>query len=200
VALEVSRRIEARTPAAGSDAAFFLRLTEVHAYLDGELTDVVPLVAARRADFARDLARPDPPPVFVGTPPPVLSVRAPDGDALTGVAASPGCVVGTVRMLRDPTEGGALRPGEVLVAPVADVGWTPLFLMAAAVVTELGGALSHAALVAREYGVPAVVNVAGATRALATGDKVRVDGDRGLVEIVARATDDVLASALADGR
>jgi pyruvate,water dikinase len=74
----------------------------------------------------------------------------------------------------------------VLVAPVADVGWTPLFLAAAAVVTELGGALSHAALVAREYGVPTVVNVTGVTRALQSGDRVRVDGDRGVVEILER--------------
>jgi phosphoenolpyruvate synthase/pyruvate phosphate dikinase len=70
----------------------------------------------------------------------------------------------------------------VLVTAVADVGWTPLFLVAAAVVTELGGALSHAALVAREYGLPAVANVPGITRALKTGDRVRVDGDHGIIE------------------
>jgi pyruvate,water dikinase len=114
--------------------------------------------------------------------PPVVQ----SGDSLRGVAASPGSLEGTVRVLRDPAEGASLKPGEVLVVPVADVGWTPLFLMAAAVVTELGGALSHAALVAREYGVPAVVNVAGATRALATGDRVRVDGDRGVVQVLQR--------------
>ena len=91
-------------------------------------------------------------------------------------------MTGIVRVLREPGDGAALRPGEVLVTAVADVGWTPLFLVAAAVVTELGGALSHAALVAREYGVPTVVNVRGATRALRTGDRVRVDGGRGVVE------------------
>jgi len=89
---------------------------------------------------------------------------------------------GAVYAARDPADGALLTPGEVLVTAVADVGWTPLFLIATAVVTELGGALSHAALVAREYGVPAVVNVAGATRALKTGDRVRVDGNRGVVE------------------
>jgi pyruvate,water dikinase len=186
LALEISRRIEAREPGAGPDAAFFLRLDEVRAFLRGELTDVGPLVAARRADVARDRARPDPPPVFVGAPPPVAPPVVQSGDSLRGVAASPGSLEGTVRVLRDPAEGASLKPGEVLVVPVADVGWTPLFLMAAAVVTELGGALSHAALVAREYGVPAVVNVAGATRALATGDRVRVDGDRGVVQVLQR--------------
>ena len=81
------------------------------------------------------------------------------------------------------TDLDAVCPGEVLVARTTDIGLSPLFLVAAAVVTELGGPLSHAAVVAREYGVPAVVNVAGATIAIRTGDLVRVDGDRGTVEI-----------------
>jgi pyruvate,water dikinase len=81
----------------------------------------------------------------------------------------------------------ALLPGEILVVHTTDVGWTPLFLVAAGIVTELGGPLSHAAVVAREFGVPSVVNVVGATRAIRTGDVLRVDGDRGVVERV-RAT------------
>jgi pyruvate,water dikinase len=161
-------------------------LDELRAFLKSETVDIASLVSVRRADFARDLARPDPPPTFVGFPPPVAAPSVPASARLTGIAASPGCVVATARVLRAPSEGGALRPGEVLVAPVADVGWTPLFLAAAAVVTELGGALSHAALVAREYGVPTVVNVSGATRAIQSGDRLRVDGDRGVVEIVER--------------
>ena len=95
-------------------------------------------------------------------------------------------MTGPARVLRDPADAAELRPGEVLVVTVADVGWTPLFLVASAVVTELGGALSHAALVAREYGVPSVVNVAGVTRAVRTGDMLRVDGDRGTVELLPR--------------
>jgi pyruvate,water dikinase len=78
----------------------------------------------------------------------------------------------------------ALEPGEILVVHTTDVGWTPLFLVAAGVVTELGGPLSHAAVVAREFGVPSVVNVPDVTRVLRTGDIVRVDGDRGTVERV----------------
>ena len=85
---------------------------------------------------------------------------------------------------------GELRAGEILVARTTDVGLSPLFLVAAAVVTELGGPLSHAALVAREYGVPAVVNVLGATTAIRTGDHLRVDGDRGIVERLRQVEDE----------
>jgi phosphohistidine swiveling domain-containing protein len=80
-------------------------------------------------------------------------------------------------------EMDALQPGEILVVHTTDVGWTPLFLVAAGVVTELGGPLSHAAVVAREFGVPSVVNVVGATRAIRTGDFLRVDGDHGVVAL-----------------
>ena len=75
-------------------------------------------------------------------------------------------------------------PGEILVVAAADTGWSPLFLAAAGVVTELGGPLSHAAIILREYAVPAVVNVANATRALQDGEWIRVDGDAGIVEIL----------------
>jgi pyruvate,water dikinase len=90
------------------------------------------------------------------------------------------------RVLTSAEHMGELEPGEVLVTHTTDVGWTPLFLVAAGVVTELGGPLSHAAVVAREFGVPTVVNVAGATVAIRTGDLLRIDGDRGVVERVAR--------------
>lgn len=186
LALEVSARMLHRDGTVGVDAAFYLHLDELRAFLRVELIDFTSVVASRRADVARDLARPDPPGMFVGTPPPVTPAVVLAGDRIVGISASPGCVVATVRVLREPADGVALRPGEVLVAPVADVGWTPLFLSAAAVVTELGGALSHAALVAREYGVPTVVNAAGVMHALSTGDTVRVDADRGVIEILAR--------------
>ena len=194
VAVEASRRMERMAPAAGRDGAFYLAADELRAWLSGELGDPTNLVTVRRAQVLRDVARPDPPPTFVGAPPAGAPTPIPGGDRWTGVAAAKGVVTGVVRVLRDPADGAALRPGEVLVTSVADVGWTPLFLVAAAVVTELGGALSHAALVAREYGVPAVASVAGATRALKTGDRVRVDGDRGVVERIARAESAVPAA------
>ncbi len=103
---------------------------------------------------------------------------------MRGLPASAGVVQGPARVLFREEQMDELQPGEVLVVHTTDVGWTPLFLVAAGVVTELGGPLSHAAIVAREFGVPSVVNVVGATRAIRTGDVLRVDGDRGTVERV----------------
>jgi len=182
VALEAGRRLEQREPGIGEDASFYLSADELEGWLGGEHAELSGLVATRRAQVLRDAARPDPPTMFVGSPPSTPPPTLATGDRWQGVAAAGGVVTGVVRVLRSPEEGAALRPGEVLVTSVADVGWTPLFLVAAAVVTELGGALSHAALVAREYGVPMVANIQGISRALRTGDRVRVDGDRGIVE------------------
>jgi pyruvate,water dikinase len=97
--------------------------------------------------------------------------------------AGGGVVEGIARVIGARGGGAAdLAKGEILVAPTPDVGLSPLFLVAAGVVTELGGPLSHAAWVAREYGVPAVFNAKGATMLIKTGERVRVDGDRGVVE------------------
>ena len=89
-----------------------------------------------------------------------------------------------MRVLRDPVEAANFQPGEVLVVAAADTGWAPLFLAASGVVTELGGPLSHAAIILREYAVPAVVYVTNATRSLRNGDIVRLDGDTGTVEVL----------------
>jgi phosphohistidine swiveling domain-containing protein len=105
----------------------------------------------------------------------------PQGDALTGIGCSPGTVEGIARVLSDPSEAHMLRPGEILVALHTDPGWTPLFLSCKAVVTEIGGFLSHGATVAREYGIPAVVNVRGATSMIRAGDWITVDGSKGTV-------------------
>jgi pyruvate,water dikinase len=86
-----------------------------------------------------------------------------------------------VRVVREASEFGRLRPGEVLVAPYTNPAWTPLFQQAAAVVVDSGGAMSHAAIVAREYGIPAVMGTGDGTRRLVDGTRVRVDGTRGLV-------------------
>jgi pyruvate,water dikinase len=107
------------------------------------------------------------------------------GRAIRGVGVSPGSATGQVRVIVDPVrQAGQLRPGDVLVASATDPGWTPLFLIAGAAVVERGGMLSHAAIVAREVGIPLVVDVARATQALRDGQRVRVDGGSGLVEAV----------------
>lgn len=108
----------------------------------------------------------------------------PDSDTLTGVAGAAGRVEGLVRVLMTPEEGDTLRPGEILVAATTNVGWTPLFPKAAAIVTDIGAPLSHAAIVARELGIPAVVGCGSATTRLKTGDTVRVDGGQGTVQIL----------------
>ena len=167
-------------PVAHVRSVFLLTADEVVTALRGSRTDLAPLVRARRAELARDQARPDPPATFVGAPPPVMLPPS-GGSVLRGLAACPGVVEGRARVLLSDDEMDALQPGEILVVRTTDVGWTPLFLVAAGLVTELGGPLSHAAIVAREFGVPSVVNVTGATLAIRTGDRVRVDGDHGVV-------------------
>ncbi len=162
-------------------SVFFLTLDEVVSALRSARTDLAPLLRARRAEHARDRARPDPPPTFSGAPPPMVLTTA-SGTHFKGLAACAGVVEGRARVLHGEAEMAQLAPGEVLVVHTTDVGWTPLFPLAAAVVTELGGPLSHAAIVARELGVPTVVNVPGITRAVRTGERLRVDGDRGTVE------------------
>jgi pyruvate,water dikinase len=104
------------------------------------------------------------------------------GEGIRGTAASPGVAVGPARVIRAPA-GATLDPGEVLVAPSTDPGWTPLFLTAGALVMEMGGMMSHGAVVAREYGIPAVVGVPNATELISTGERVVVDGSAGTVAV-----------------
>ena len=104
---------------------------------------------------------------------------------LTGTPASPGRATGPVRLVRGPSDFARVRPGDILVCRTTDPAWTALFGVAAAVVTETGGLLSHAAIVAREYGLPAVVAVPGATTALTDGGVVAVDGNSGRVVLTA---------------
>ncbi|TWP46490.1 pyruvate, phosphate dikinase [Lentzea tibetensis] len=108
--------------------------------------------------------------------------QQPESDVIKGFPGMSGVVEGTVRVLSTVDEG--LEPGEILVTAVTNVGWTPLFPRAAAVVTDVGAPLSHAAIVARELGIPAVVGCGNATSRLSTGDRVRVDGSRGTVTIL----------------
>ena len=110
------------------------------------------------------------------------ALDAPPG-VLLGQSVSVGVVEGPVHVVRDPSRD-ELEPGEILVAEFTDPGWTPLFMNAAGLVSEVGGVLTHGAVVAREYGIPAVVGVRGATTVLRTGQRVRVDGVRGFVEVL----------------
>lgn len=184
IALDASRRIHVREPDAGEDAAFFLTESELRDVLSSDVS-VATRVRQRRRQYERDKALPDPPHTFVGYPPPTQAA-SPDEDSqtLVGLAASPGLARGLARVITNNEQLQNVNVGEILVTPCADVGLAPLFLTAAGVVTDLGGPLSHASIVLREYGVPAVVNAAGATRRIKTGDRIEVDGERGEVRIL----------------
>jgi pyruvate,water dikinase len=167
------------------DDIYFLLDKEVAMALLGKLpaTEINLVVQRRRRDFEWSST------VFVpklqdGV---VKRYERPEVDIargeLTGIPVSPGQVEGRARIVLDPTSG-SIDPGEILVAPVTDVAWTPMFLRAAAVVVEVGGPLSHGSIVAREYGIPAVTAVAHATTRIQTGARLRVDGDHGIVTIV----------------
>ncbi|MBU1576174.1 MAG: hypothetical protein KJ869_03080 [Candidatus Edwardsbacteria bacterium] len=109
--------------------------------------------------------------------------KAKEGNVLRGVGASSGRVTGRARIIREPAQAHLLNKGEILVAPYTEPGWAPLFLLAKALVMEVGGALCHGAIVAREYGIPAVVGVNRATKEIKDGDEIMVDGNSGEVRI-----------------
>jgi phosphohistidine swiveling domain-containing protein/nucleoside-diphosphate-sugar epimerase len=162
------------------DDVFYLLVDE----LDAPPPDLAGIVARRRAEQAalQELVAPE---AFSGTwvptsaPPDVIR----GGDVLHGIGVSGGRVRGLVRVVHAETIDD-LQPGEILVAKVTDVGYTPAFAYAAAVVTELGGPTSHAAIVAREFGVPCVVNARGAAARLSTGTLIEVDGATGDVTVL----------------
>jgi rifampicin phosphotransferase len=168
---------------------FLLRLEEVPLAL-GHPGDWAEVVAERRARREYLQAR-VPPFWFHGAIPlpPTWRLRADEvrADAtprtLSGLGVCPGTATGTARVVHDPANPGALTEGDVLVAPLTDPAWTPLFLAAAAVVVDVGAQLNHAAIVARELGIPAVVSVTGATTTIPDGATVTVDGSTGRVVV-----------------
>ncbi len=178
---EVGTELTAQQRLAAAGDIFFVDTVEAREGLDGR--DLRGLVADRRASYERELRRRHVPRVLLsdGTEPEaaLLAATAADG-ALTGTPASPGVVSAPARVVLDPA-GARLEPGEILVAPSTDPGWTPLFLTAGGLVMEMGGAMSHGAVVAREYGIPAVVGVAHATGRIRSGQQVTVDGSAGVV-------------------
>jgi pyruvate,water dikinase len=170
------------------DDVFFLDLAEARAGLGG--ADLHEPVAGRRREYERELRRRHIPRILLSDGTDAEAATAASSAAgrdlpagtLRGAPASAGTVTGTARVVLDPA-AARLEPGEVLVVPSTDPGWTPLFLTAAALVMEMGGPISHGAVVAREYGIPAVVGVPEATLRIATGDVVTVDGAAGTVVV-----------------
>ena len=171
-----------------ADDVFFLDFREIRAALNGR--DQREQVAKRREQYESELRRRHIPRVFLsdGTEPQDRRSESTNAEGLAGTPASAGIIQGVARVILDPV-GAHLEPGEILVAPSTDPGWTPLFLTAGGLVMEMGGANSHGAVVAREYGIPAVVGVPDATLRIVTGQQIAVNGTAGTITLLPRAKD-----------
>lgn len=185
-ALELGSRLVARGVIDARDDVFFLEWREVQALVGGGGTekDPRPFVEQRRKLFER-FRRERAPDFLRSDGVPVVEEAADVGSTegvLRGTGASCGFASGPVRVLREP-DPKAMSDGDAIVVEFADPGWTPLFPRACAVVMEVGGAMCHAAVIARELGIPAVFGVTGATAILKDGQRVRVDGDLGTVTL-----------------
>jgi rifampicin phosphotransferase len=180
---------------------FFLSLEEILALLKGDDT-VLAAIPERQAIYAGYCALPSYPALIRGRFDPfewaanpqrrsdvfdASGKSVPSSDAISGFPGAPGTVEGRARVVLTVEEGEQLQSGEILVTTVTNIGWTPLFPRAVAVVTDVGAPLSHAAIVARELGIPAVVGCGNATMRLHTGDWLRVNGESGTVEILRAA-------------
>lgn len=166
---------------------FFLTLEERQEVVSGDVCDWAAVVRARRADRDRQLTLQVPDTIRdwedasrVG----VKSLAEPSDGVLRGIPISPGLVSGPVRLVRSTADWGKVAAGDIIVAPVIDPGMAPLFGLAAGLMVEMGGTLSHGAIIAREYGLPAVANVTGAMHVLKDGDRIRLDADHGAIHLL----------------
>ncbi len=190
VTLELGKRLEAVGGLNSAQDIFHLKLDELEGLGEpwppsAETTATVRALIARRSAKRKSLANVpmvDPRLLAAGA-----QMPADESVLLRGSPGSPGIANGPARIVRDFSEFGKLQAGDVLVAPVTNPAWTPLFQRAAAVVVDTGGAASHAAIVAREYGVPAVMGTMNGTGQLRDGQWIQVDGSRGLVLNARRA-------------
>jgi pyruvate,water dikinase len=183
--LAMGRCLVAAGALPAADDVFYLTMDEIQALAQREMEPACApdLVARRKAEMAADALLELPETIYGDlalTSPPIAPGAT--GDVLQGLCGSSGRVEGRARIVNDPADAPAdILPGDILVVPFTDVGWTPLFRGIAGVVAETGGQLSHTAIVAREYGLPAVVNVKKATRLIWEGQHIVLDADHGLV-------------------
>lgn len=205
--LEVGDRLASKGAIGSRNDMFFLTYDEAREALKSKSLRLHELVESRKVDFRRRrssrplMGIPPPPqdiPSFDGLPEEVRDLtsmmideaRIPPGDepralkmrkVLRGRAASPGIFLGQAKIVLSQADFGKVKPGDVLVCPTTTAAWTVLFLKVSALVTDSGGLLSHAAIVAREYGIPAVVNTDNGTTSIRDGQTVKVDGNQGVV-------------------
>jgi pyruvate,water dikinase len=187
VALERQWLAEGRLNAA--DDIFFLEISEIRALVAEDHPDwdsVKRLVQERRSRFKEDSQQTNIPLLAYGYEPPrpVAQPTQPAVGTLSGIGASPGVAIGTIVIVRSPQDAPPLDRSHILVVPYTDAGWAPLLAQVGGLIAEVGGRLSHGAIVAREYGVPAVMNLSSATQQLRPGQRVRLDGETGVVEVV----------------
>jgi pyruvate,water dikinase len=190
---ELGRRAVARGRLDRPQDLCFLFEDELRAYAAGHLGDPRALVEPRRQHYEWLLSLE--PPFIISGPPPAnttwprradhRAVRAKPGEVIQGVPGCPGKARGTARVVLDPLDPTVLHPGDILVAPMTDPAWTPLFVPAAGVVVDVGATLSHAIIVSRELGIPCVVSATAATKRIPDGATVEVDGDTGTVTVIA---------------
>jgi pyruvate,water dikinase len=193
VLLVLGRRLHEQGSLSCRDDIFFLEVSELEPVaMGGASFDWRERIKSRRQEYEKNLEL-SPPRIVNG----IFDPNAPgwpvaDADAklLEGIPVSPGVVTGPARVILRADEHEHVLAGEILIAPFTDPAWSPYFVTAAGVVMEQGGILSHGSIVAREYGLPAVTNVASATRAIRTGDLVRVDGNCGRVSVLKRRAED----------
>lgn len=182
IAAEIARRLQDRGLLLSTDDIFYLTESEMRAWLGGNAPSVdeaKKFIRRRRATYA----------VVNGNYQKNVfgAGKGASGGELRGTGASSGVVRGIARVIHNESEFGRLNPGEILVCRYTNPAWTPLFTIAKGVITDAGGAGSHAAIVAREYGLPAVLGVVGATTHIADGQEVLVDGTEGRVTLLRRA-------------
>jgi len=169
-----------------ADDLFYLTLEELKAFATRQEGDWPGLIANRRKAYKHELLRKQIPRLLISDGRAFYEgMRSSDvtGNGLNGSPVSPGSMEGKVRVVFDPRQAG-LEPGEILVCPGTDPSWTPLFLSAAGLIMEVGGLMTHGAVVAREYGIPAIVGVDQATRRLHTGQLIRMDGSSGQIMLL----------------
>jgi pyruvate,water dikinase len=185
--VELGRKLHAAGVLASSDDIFFLTFEEIEIVVGGHAEfDVKNIISGRRAEYDK-WSQVTPPDVIVGRFDPdnyVPEQVEANVDVLKGLAVSPGVATGKAKVILRSDSNTPLEAGEILVAPFTDPGWTPYFLLAAGIVMDQGSILSHGSIVAREYGIPAVVNVGNATKIIRTGQTIQVDASQGIVKIL----------------
>jgi pyruvate,water dikinase len=189
VLLVLGQRLHEQGSLSCRDDIFFLEVSELEPVATGGASfDWRERIESRRREYEKNLKL-NPPRVVNGRfdpNAPAWPVANADAKLLEGIPVSPGVVTGPARVILRADEHEHVLAGEILIAPFTDPAWSPYFITAAGLVVEQGGILSHGSIVAREYGLPAVTNVASATRVIRTGDLVQVDGNRGRVSVLKR--------------